>query len=314
MTPGRPAPWLAPLLVALGALLLALAAPARSQDALREVHHIHGLAIDSRDPGVLYVATHTGLVRVGPDGALGWVGAHRFDLMGFTAPPGKPGLVYASGHPDLQTYRLDGVGNLGLLVSRDGGRSWQSVALKGQADFHAMAWSPRDGGQIYGWSVAGQAGLYRVSTLSWAVTRLPASGLSGALALAASPDPSGPLLAGTEQGLAISRDGGGAWARAAGAPADAPVTAVGFHSSDPRMVYGYFAGAGPGLMRSRDGGGKWEPAGLAVDPRTPVVAVAVGPGNHVAVATTAADVVRSRDGGRSWQTVLARGRPLAPGR
>ena len=52
------------------------------------VHHIHGLAVDPREPETLLVATHTGLVRLGPQARLEWVGEQRFDLMGFTAEPG----------------------------------------------------------------------------------------------------------------------------------------------------------------------------------------------------------------------------------
>src|SRR5918992_3247298 len=94
-----------------------------------EIHHIHGLAIDRQDPEVVYIATHTGLVRLRPNAAAEWIGEQRFDLMGFTAHPQNADVVYASGHPDLQTYAREKVGNLGLLVSRDRGKTWQSVAL-----------------------------------------------------------------------------------------------------------------------------------------------------------------------------------------
>jgi hypothetical protein len=303
----------------LAALVVAvvLAGPsvwAQPADPTPEVHHIHGLAVDRRDPELLYVATHTGLVRLRPGKTPEWVGTHRFDLMGFTANPRETGVVYASGHPDLVSYRKEGVGNLGLLLSRDGGQTWQSVSLRGEADFHALTWSPRDGGQLYGWSVAGQAGLYRISTGDWSRERLPGRGLSNVLALAASPDPAGPLLAGTRTGLFMSRDGGVGWAPVTALPTDVAVTAVTYHSLDAKIVYAYLARSGLGLMRSRDGGGTWAPTGLLVDPQTPVVALAVGPGEQVVVATTSADILRSRDGGRTWQTVLQRGRPPGPPR
>src|SRR5688572_7490590 len=80
-----------------------------------EIHHIHGLAIDRRDAGVVYVATHTGLVRLKPGAPPAWVGAQRFDFMGFTTHPSTAGVMFASGHPDVPTYQRDKVGNLGLL-------------------------------------------------------------------------------------------------------------------------------------------------------------------------------------------------------
>ena len=282
---------------------------AQAIDPSPEVHHIHGLAVDQRDPDLLYVATHTGLVLLRTGRKPEWVGMHRFDLMGFTAHPHETGLMYASGHPDVITYRQDGVGHLGLLASRDGGRTWQSVSLKGEADFHALAFSPRDGGQLYGWSVAGQSGLYRISAATGSGERLPGRGLSEVLALSASPDPDGPLLAGTRAGLLMSRDGGVAWTRVPTVSADVAVTALAHHVTDPKVVYAYLARPGPGLARSGDGGSTWEPAGPLMDPSMVVTALAVGRGNHVALATMGGDLMRSRDEGRTWEVVLRRGRP-----
>lgn len=287
-----------------------MSAPAEGQQptGLPEIHHIHGLAVDQRDPEILYIATHTGLVRVRPNMMAVWVGSHRFDLMGFTAHPSDTSLVYASGHPDVPSYQKFQTGNLGLLVSQDGGQTWQSVALKGQADFHALTYSPRNGGELYGWSVAEQTGLFRISATSWKAERLTAKGLSNVWSLAASPDGNGPLFAGTKAGLMTSQDWGGSWAPVTAIPTDTTVTAASYHTRDARIVYAYVARSDRGLMRSRDGGAKWEPAGFVGDPRAPVVALAVGPGEHVVIATTGSDVLRSRDGGQTWQRVLERGR------
>jgi len=273
-----------------------------------EVHHIHGLSFDRRDPGALLVATHTGLVRIRPGANPEWVGANRFDLMGFTALPGDPWTLYASGHPDLVTYRRAGHGNLGLLLSRDGGRTWEGVALKGQADFHALTYSVDGGGEIFGWSVAGQTGLHRISTKTWAAEWVAARGLGGVLALAASHDVPSRLLAGTAGGLLLSADRGMTWRPLAGIPRDAPVTAVALSPAEKRRVYVYVVRAGYGLMRSDDAGATWRPTELAAKPDEPVVATSLGPGSKVAVATTAASVSVSDDGGRSWRPMLDRGR------
>jgi len=295
-------------LVSSFAIALLTATLASAQPEPVEVHHIHGLSFDRRDPGSLLVATHTGLVRIRHGANPEWVGAGRFDLMGFTASPADPGTLYASGHPDLVTYRREGHGNLGLLVSRDGGRTWEGVALKGQADFHALTYSPDGGGELFGWSVAGQTGLYRISTKRWAAERLSAQGLKDVLALAASHDPPGRVLAGTQTGLLLSQDRGMTWRPLAGIPRDASVTAVAFSPAEKRRVYVYVARAGYGLMRSVDAGATWRPTELAAKPNEPVIAIALGPDGKVAVATTAASVAVSDDGGRSWRPVLDRGR------
>ena len=275
-----------------------------------QVHHVHGVSVDPRDPAVVYVATHAGLARLAAGRAPELVGEHRFDLMGFTAHPSVPGLVWASGHPDLPRYRREGVGNLGLLESRDGGATWRSVALHGKADFHALAWSPHDGGHLYGWSAAGESGFYRISATSSKVERLPARGLADVNALAASPASAGPLLAGTRQGLLVSRDRGLRWLPATGLPAGAPVTAVAFHRDDPRVVYAFVAGAAGALFRSGDSGTAWEKTALRREAQDPVVALAAGPGQQVVAATASADVLSSRDGGRTWEVLLERGRSL----
>jgi len=299
-------------LVSAFALALLTVTVASAQPEPVEVHHIHGLAFDGREPGVLLVATHTGLVRTRPGASPEWVGANRFDLMGFTASPIDPGMLYASGHPDLVTYRGEGHGNLGLLLSRDGGRTWEGVALKGRTDFHALAYSPDGGGELFGWSVAGQTGLHRISTKTWAVERLPAQGLRDVLALAASHDLPSRVLAGTQAGLLLSEDRGMTWRPAAGVPRDAPVTAVAYSLAERRRVYVYVARAGYGLMRSDDAGATWRPTELAHRPSEPVIAIATGPGSKVVVATTAASVSVSDDGGKSWRPVLDKGRVPVP--
>ena len=290
------------------AIALLTVTVASAQPEPVEVHHIHGLSFDPRDPGALLVATHTGLARIRPGANPEWVGASRFDLMGFTVSPADPGMLYASGHPDLVTYRREGHGNLGLLLSRDAGRTWEGVALKGQADFHALTYSPDGGGELFGWSVAGQTGLHRISTKTWAAERLPAQGLRDVSALAASHNLPSRLLAGTPGGLLLSQDRGVTWRPAAGIPHDAPVTAVAFSPTEKRRVYAYVARAGYGFMRSDDAGATWRQTRLATPPSQPVIAIAPGPGGTVAVATTAASVSVSDDGGQSWRLVLDRGR------
>ncbi|HXG03849.1 MAG TPA: YCF48-related protein [Candidatus Binatia bacterium] len=290
-------------------IFFAWAATAQPPAGEPGVHHVHGLAFDRRNPDALLVATHTGLVSLVPGAAPEWIGEHRPDLMGFTPHPERPAVFFASGHPDVRMYRRDPVGNLGLLLSEDGGRTWRSLALRGQADFHALAYSPRNGGEIYGWNVAGQPGLYRVALKTNAVARLPAAGLADVLALSASPD-GARLLAGTTSGLMTSEDGGRSWRPARGLPPGIPVTTVAHHPAAGRTVYAYLHGPGAGLVRSRDGGTTWERLRLVAGLRTPVVALAVGPGDRLAVATAAGDVHRSSDGGRTWRPVLEHGRPV----
>ena len=295
------------LLAALAASLGAAGAGSAQEPAAD--HHIHGLAVPPGDPESLLVATHTGLVRLRGSAPPEWIGT-PMDLMGFTAHPREPGLVFASGHPDLETYRKQKVGMLGVLVSRDGGRTWRSVALAGRADFHALAYTPRDGGQLYGWTVGDPPGLVRVTVATWATESLAAPGLADVLSLSASPDGDGPLWAGTKGGLLVSRDAGRTWLRAPGLVGERPVPAVKHHVGDPRVAFASVVEAVPALLRTRDGGATWERTAFAADPADPIVALAVGPGEVVVMATAKSDVARSDDGGRTWRPMVERGRPV----
>lgn len=178
------------------------------------------------------------------------------------------------------------------------------LALKGEADF---------GGMLYGWSVAGQTGLHRISATSWTGERPPGRGLANVLSLAASPDADGPLLAGTTAGLVMSRDGGDTWSPVTGIPADSPVTAASCHTSDSRRVYAHVARPDRGFMRSRDGGATWESTGFVGDARTPVIAIADGPGEHVALAITDSETLPKIEGEYITPGKVRRAR-LQPGR
>lgn len=95
--------------------------------------HVHGLGINSSD-GALFVATHTGLFRAGPDEKTPTrVGGNYQDTMGFTIV--GPDRFLGSGHPDLRT---DQPPYLGLFESDDAGGSWTPVSLYGDADFHVL--------------------------------------------------------------------------------------------------------------------------------------------------------------------------------
>ena len=109
--------------------------------------HVHGLGINPAD-GSLLIATHTGTYRVEPDeDKAELIGANRQDTMGFTVA--GPDRFLGSGHPDPNAAREGGLSPLlGLIESRDAGRSWQSISLSGQADFHVLRFAGR---RVYGY-------------------------------------------------------------------------------------------------------------------------------------------------------------------
>jgi len=302
--------WMA---LALAAMLLAGAESPWPKEGdgepVAQLHHVHGMAVDPKDLRVLYVATHGGLIRVTAGKQWAYVGEDRSDYMGFTMHPEGKGVIFVSGHPDLRSGRPN---PMGVLVSRDGGRTWKTVALEGAADMHAMTFSrPEDA--LYGWNVAGKApGLYRVNLEGGNSQRLEARGLQQVLALAAHPREKGRLLAGTNQGLMASADGGAAWEAVPGALAGVPVTALAYHPADATRVYAYGFKASLGFVRSADGGMTWKATGFLLSDRDGVVVIAPSPQgtDTVFIATVGGDILRSDDAGATWTPLAKAGRPI----
>ena len=128
--------------VLVAAVLLRAAWYSRSI-AVTDIEHVHGLAVDPQDPRVLWIGTHAGLVRVVEGREWTRVGRARYDMMGFTIVPGPRPIMLTSGHGGPTDRRPE---PLGLEWSRNGGRTWQTMALAAEADFHALAGPAAGGG------------------------------------------------------------------------------------------------------------------------------------------------------------------------
>ncbi|GAA1459398.1 hypothetical protein NE857_26620 [Nocardiopsis exhalans] len=209
-----------------------------------EAQHVHGVGVDPGSGKVL-VASHAGLFTVpAPDRLTreATVPAHvgpAIDLMGFTVR--GPDHYLASGHPEGDTDMPDPVG---LIETRDGGRSWAALSLAGESDFHALA----SAGDL----VVGFDGVLRSTEdgVTW-------TGLDPeveAFDLAVSDDGS-TVVATTGRGPVRSADGGAAFAVVAGAPPLALVDWV----PGGETVFGVAVDGG--VYRSTDAGGTWERTG-----------------------------------------------------
>lgn len=160
------------------------------------VGHVHAVGLDPQDGSIL-VAAHNGMFRAekGATRATA-VGDERRDVMGFSVE--APGRYVGSGHPDV---RRGGPSSVGFIRSTDGGRSWSTISLEGQADLHAI-------------EVAGQR-VYAFDALSGKLLRSIDAGLTWRAAstppvLDLALDPRNPerLVVSTEMGILVSRDGG----------------------------------------------------------------------------------------------------------
>lgn len=232
--------------------------------------HVHGLGLDD---GELLAGTHYGAFRVAEDGSVTQIGPTQ-DFMGFTVV--GPDHYLASGHPGAGQ---DAPANLGLIESTDGGQTWDSVSLRGEADFHSLE---ARHGRVYGHS--GGTLMVSEDTRTW-----DERATIGLADLAVSPDDPDTVLATTEQGLAISGDGGKRFEPVDGAPVMVLITWT---------EEGTIVGVDPqGVVHvSDDLGGTWAERGSTNGQPAALTAA----GEKVYVATGDGRILESADGGQSF--------------
>ncbi|MFJ9751260.1 F510_1955 family glycosylhydrolase [Streptomyces chartreusis] len=248
----------------------------KSASAGTTVSHIHGLGLDPADQR-LYVATHEGVYTPDAKGRPALVGDSKDDFMGFTVAGDQ--TFYASGHPTSG-------GNKGLIKSTDAGKTWKSLSLSGESDFHALDFAH---GTVYGYDSTN--GLVRTTKdgTSW-----QDGAQLEALDIAVSPKDPRVVLATTAEGVARSGDGGKTFAEGR-----KPVMAL-LSWSAKDALYGIDTSGG--LNRSTDGGSTWKNVST-VPGGQPQALTAVG-ADHVLVATQTR-VYESKDGGKTFKKRLA---------
>lgn len=278
---------------AVGGVLVSRAFPTgeTTVSALAGETHFHGIALNPRGGDRLYLATHHGVYAVTPDGAARRISETTDDFMGFTRHPADPNLLYASGHPA-------GGGNLGFIVSGDGGKSWSKLAdgVGGPVDFHQMDVSKADPDVIYG--VFRDLQKSTDGGRSWSRVGPAPEGIIG---LAASSKDVDRIYAATKSGLLLSTDGGRRWRPAH--ESRQPATMV--HVTPGGVVYAFIAGTG--LVRAAEPDLQWTGLGKgfagalvlhlaagAAEENPTLYAVVFNP------KTRSQALYLSRDGGRRW--------------
>lgn len=241
------------------------------------LEHIHGLGVNPAD-GRLFIATHNGLFSAA-DGETTprKVGDSSQDIMGFAVV--GPDHFIGSGHP---AFDQDLPPNLGLIESRDGGKSWKNISLLGEADFHVLE---QAGGKIYG--LDGTQGRLMVSSnggRKWA-ERTPPAGVFG---LAIAPTDASRIVASTEQGVFVSRNEARTWK-----PLRNDLAGLLAWPSGDRL---YLVDGQGQVLFSSDGGTNWQPQGnIGGEP-----AAFIANEDELYAALADGSVKRSTDGGASW--------------
>jgi hypothetical protein len=281
------------VVLALGGLVVAVAAFALAQnnedggsgadrfsDAAGPVH-VHGLGIDPADNSLI-IATHTGTYRVAPNQRTAeQIGDSRQDTMGFTVA--GPSHFLGSGHPDAsEAFEKNLPPHLGLIESRDAGRTWRTVSLLGEADFHVLRFV---GQRVYGYDASNDRLLVSGDKgRTWREVNRPAPLLD----LAIDPTDSKHAVAAGEGGLYKSTDEGRSWKRLA-----LRAGLLAWPSSE-RLYLVHGDGA---VQRSADQGKRWTNIGnVGGEPAAFLAQTA----EELYVALHDGTIKQSRDGGRTW--------------
>lgn len=247
---------------------------------------VSGFVVD-RD-GTALLGTNRGLFRIPEGSGRAERLQGRVDDPFGSAPVGTgleldrgPGrTLYGSGHPETAQPLP---ANLGLLRSRDGGRTWRVLSRLGEADLHRII-ALHD--RLYAFdAVLGAVLVSRDGGRTWDEHFTPSRDVTD---LAVDPADPARLLVTVGDELHTSTDTGDTWSAAPGG--------------------GLLAWPAPGvLMRARadgtfavsaDGGGRWEDR-ARIDGE-PAQLVALG-ADRALVALADGAIVETDDGGRSWE-------------
>lgn len=260
-------------------------------------NHIHGIAVHPHDPNIVYLATHHGIVLRDESGKWLQVGKDNSDFMSFIADVNDHNKLYGSGHPPTG-------GNMGFVVSEDGGETWQQRSLPG-VDFHGLALSPSQPNIFYGWiasSQDGKKGLFSSTDAGKTWQPKQSNGLEEhPFSLVVDPINPNTIFATTGLGLYESKDGGDNWQLIPNN--NGLIISLSMVKEGERVImYGYqFAQENSSIVKSEDYGKTWQ----VLSPQIP------GPILYLTAAPSQPEifygvndqniVFQSVDRGKNWQ-------------
>jgi hypothetical protein len=287
-------------------LTLVLAAAAMSQataDSAVQLTHVHGMSY-SANGAKLMIPSHVGLA-IFENGKWSKAPGPTHDFMGFSA---TRDTLYSSGHPAPGSSLTN---PFGLIKSSDGGKTWQNLGLEGESDFHTVA-TGYTTNVVYVVNHAknsrmNQSGIFYTRNDGMLWTRAAGNGLSGDLkSLAAHPSDANMVVAGTANGLYLSRNAGQDFDRLLSGP---QVLAAFFDLDGKRLWFSTYAGKAALMHITLDKDAKAAPLPIPALKEDAVAYITQNPvrRNELAIATFKRYVFLSKDAGRSWKTIAQDG-------
>jgi hypothetical protein len=115
-----------------------------ANDALSQDANVTSLAVDSRNPQVVYAATGNHGLLKSTDGGQSWTAINQ-------SLPGSPQALSVALHPTDSRILYAGLDRAGLYRSEDGGETWQSSAagLNPEASVSDIVFDPTDPQVMY---------------------------------------------------------------------------------------------------------------------------------------------------------------------
>jgi hypothetical protein len=290
-------PWLLALAIGMFAAL-----PVRAGLPMT-LTHVHGLSY-SADGTQLIIPSHDGLVLFA-GGRWSKAEGRGHDYMGFSA---TRDALYSSGHPAPGSGLPD---PLGVIKSSDGGKTWRSLGLGGESDFHTMVASHATNA-LY---LANREANSRMSgpgifyTLTDGLTWQRAADLGrgyGLHGLAVHPTDPAVVAAATDAGLFLSRDSADSFEQLV----DTRVVIAARFTLDGQHLWFSTYASKPGLARiALKTGARAEEIPTPVHTEDAVAYIAQNPATHAefAIATFKRNVFWSRDQGRTWKQIVKDG-------
>lgn len=270
----------------------ARAAPESASQSVpvEQLPYILDIAVDQSDPSHLFLATRSGLYRAAPDGSAVRVSLSANVFWNLAPHPRLSNVLYALGIPESGR-------NLGIIVSRDSGRTWRQL---GERDgkpflFRRIEVSKADPSTIYG--VGSDVRVSKDGGATWVRAGSTPDWPYDIAASSLDPDT---VFVATFDGLHVSSDGGRSWRDASADLCRQPVTVV--ETSSDGVVYAF--STCDGLLKGSERTGEWVAVNsqfggcviqhLAIDPVNSDTIYAVVRCNRVLV---------SNDAGRTWRAL-----------
>jgi len=247
---------------------------------------ISSVAVDPKNPGIIYVTGASGGVWKTENGGASWTPI--FDKQGsfsigvITIDPKNTSTLWV-GTGEYNSQRSAAYGD-GLYRSDDAGRSWRKVGLEKSEHIARIVIDPRNSDVVYVaaqgplWSDGGDRGLYKTTDggKTWNAVLAP-SERTGVTEVVLDPRNPDNILAATwqrrrhvwtlidggpESSLQRSTDGGKTWKKVSAGIPSTTLGRVGLAVSpaNPDIVYATIEAANNegGIFRSSDGGITWE--------------------------------------------------------